>query len=57
VKLRELLRKIELKLRPLQLGEGQRAVDDLDGLADEDRASATETTPQGWLAQDQEPDH
>jgi hypothetical protein len=33
VKLRELLKKLELKLRPLQLGEGQRELDEVDGLA------------------------
>jgi hypothetical protein len=33
VKLRELVKKLELKLRPLQLGEGQRELDDVDGLA------------------------
>jgi hypothetical protein len=43
VKLRELLTKIELKLRPFQLGEGQRTLDEVDGLAADDRASATES--------------
>jgi hypothetical protein len=57
VKLRDLLTKIELKLRPLQLGEGQRTLDEADGLAEEDRASATETAPQPWLQQDEEPQH
>ena len=34
MKLRELLKKIELKLRPLQLGEGgQRELDEVDGLS------------------------
>jgi hypothetical protein len=33
MKLRELLTKIELKLRPVQLGKGQRELDDVDGLA------------------------
>jgi hypothetical protein len=50
VKLRELLLKIELKFRPLQLGEGQRALDEVDGLADDDVASATEAAPRNWDA-------
>jgi hypothetical protein len=48
VSLRDLLRKIDLKLRPLQLGEGQRTLDEADGLAEVDRASATETVPKPW---------
>jgi hypothetical protein len=48
VGLRDLLRKIDLKLRPLQLGEGQRLVDERDGIADADRAAATETVPKPW---------
>jgi hypothetical protein len=56
VSLRNLLRKIDLKLRPLQLGEGQRELDEFDGLAEEDRAAATEAAPTPWLAQDEEPD-
>jgi hypothetical protein len=55
VKLGELLRKIELKLRPLQLGEGERTLDEADGLAEDDRASATEAAAQPWLQQDEEP--
>ena len=54
---RDLLRKIDLKLRPLQLGEGQRTLDEADGLAEDDRASATEVAPQPWLEQDEEPQH
>ena len=43
MKLRELLRKIELKLRPLQLGEGgQRELDEVDGLAATSAAEAVE---------------
>jgi hypothetical protein len=42
VKLRELLTKIELKLRPVQLGEGQRTLDDIDGLADTSAAKTVE---------------
>jgi hypothetical protein len=56
MKPRELLKKIELKLRPLQLGEGQRALDDADGLADDDRAGPTEGPASPWLEQDKEPD-
>jgi hypothetical protein len=48
VGLRDLLRKIDNKLRPLQLGEGQRLVDERDGIADVDRAAATETVPTPW---------
>jgi hypothetical protein len=33
MKLRELLTKIELKLRPVQLGEGLKTLDEADGLA------------------------
>ena len=57
MRFRELLTKIELKLRPLQLGEGQRTLDEADGLAEEDRASATEASPRPWLEQDEEPQH
>jgi len=56
VKLRGLLKKIELKLRPLQLGEGQRVLDEADGLAEDDRASATEAAPTAWPTQGEEPD-
>jgi hypothetical protein len=48
VSFRNLIRKIDLKLRPLQLGEGQRTLDEADGLAEEDRAAATETVPRPW---------
>jgi hypothetical protein len=40
--LRELLKKIELKLRPAQLGEGQRELDDADGLASTSAAHTVE---------------
>ena len=42
MRLRDLLTKIELKLRPLQLGEGQRALDDVDGLAETSEAQMVE---------------
>jgi hypothetical protein len=43
VNLRELLKKIELKLRPLQLGEGgQRELDEIDGLAGTSAAKGVE---------------
>jgi len=43
MKLRELLTRIELKFRPLQLGEGgQRALDDIDGLAETSAAKTVE---------------
>jgi hypothetical protein len=42
VTLRELLKKIELKLRPVQLGEGQRMVDDADGLGGTSAAQTIE---------------
>jgi len=41
----------------LQLGEGQRTLDEADGLAEDDRASATEGAAQPWLQQDEEPQH
>jgi hypothetical protein len=40
--LRELLKKIEQMLRPVQLGEGQRKLDDADGLAGTSAAHAVE---------------
>jgi hypothetical protein len=54
VKPRELLRKIELKLRPLQLGAGQRTLDEDDGLAADELASATESAPTPWLQRDED---
>jgi hypothetical protein len=42
VTLRELLKKIELKLRPMQLGEGQRTLDDIDGLGGTSAAQTVE---------------
>lgn len=45
---RDLMRKIDLKLRPLQLGEGQRTLDEADGLAKTDSAAATEAAPRPW---------
>jgi hypothetical protein len=43
VNLRELLKKIELKLRPLQLGGGgQRELDEVDGLAGTSAAQTVE---------------
>jgi hypothetical protein len=48
VGLRDWLTKIELKLRPLQLGEGERLVDERDGIANVDRAEATEGPPKPW---------
>ena len=56
MKVRGLLKKIELKLRPLQLGEGQRVLDEADGLAEDDRASATEAAPTAWPTPGEEPD-
>jgi hypothetical protein len=48
VNLRELLKKIELKFRPLQLGEGQREVDDVDGLAETSAAQTIEEQKDEW---------
>jgi hypothetical protein len=42
MKLSELLKKIELKLRPLQLGEGRRELDEVDGLAGTSAAQTVE---------------
>ncbi|HET8556858.1 MAG TPA: hypothetical protein VFL58_06065 [Gaiellaceae bacterium] len=59
MKFRELWLKIDLKLRPLQLGEGQRALDEVDGLAADDRATATEKAPPKWAPErlDEEAGH
>ena len=46
MKISELMTKFELLLRPLQLGEGQRHLDEIDGLAKETSASETEHASQ-----------
>jgi hypothetical protein len=48
VSLRDLIKKIDLKLRPLQLGDGQLALDEEDGLTKTNSAAATEAAPRPW---------
>jgi hypothetical protein len=51
VRFRDLVQKIDLKLRPFQMGDGQQPVDDLDGLFGEaSGASATEKAPPGGVS-------
>jgi hypothetical protein len=50
VRFRDLVQKIDLKLRPFQMGDGQQPIDDLDRLFEERSASATEKAPPGWVS-------
>jgi hypothetical protein len=55
VKFRDLRTKIEMKLRPLQLGPGLRKLDEADGVAAIERANEAENPPPDWIpAQDDE---
>jgi hypothetical protein len=45
VKFRDLLAKIEMRLRPLQFGPGLGKLDDADGVTDLGRVNEAETPP------------
>ena len=52
--LRGLLTKIELKLRPLQLGENLGTLDKADGITADELATEAEHAPPGWTTTEED---